>query len=159
VINPPNIANAFRQCLEVADLEGVRALWGEVAPHLPQPKSDFEVQVMMHRARTEVAGIPRSKRYYSHCWLIANGLASGLPEHEKPKAERRDFKFAYGVGIVVKTNSPDPMRQQAAKLVERAMSDAVEDAVANGGHATDRALMQSRMDHARIRTVKQLFGR
>jgi hypothetical protein len=150
---------AFRDCLDRCDVAGVRALWGDLYAHLPQPGSDFEVRVMIHRARTEAQSVVRSKRYYSHAWLVANGLPSGLPEKDRPKAERRDFTFAFGVGIVVKTNSPDPGRQAFARIMQRAMSDAVAEAVADGVACTDTAVIQGRMRKARRQTTRALLGR
>lgn len=151
---PDNHSDLFRSYLETSDLEGIRKLWHHVAPHLPQPKGDFEVQVMMHAARTQAASIAPRLRYYSHQWLLANGLPSPLPEHLKPAAERMDFKFAFGVGIRVKAT--DPQKKPMAEAIERAMDLAVREAFADG--RTDTVHLSRRMTEARDRTIRQ-FGR
>ena len=155
MVSAADHSEQFRDCLDRCDVQGVRALWGHCFAHLPQPGSDFEVLVMIHRARTEAQSVVRSKRYYSHQWLVANGIPSGLPEKDRPKAERRDFKFAYGVGIAVKTNSQDPERQALARHVQDAMADAVEHAFADG--RTDTAFLRARMGEARAVATRRFW--
>lgn len=151
----------FRQYLETCDIEGVRKLWRHVAPHLPQPHGDFQVQVMIHSARTQAESIAPRLRAYSHQWLKANGLPSQLPEHLKPAAERMDFRFAFGVGIGMKTTSAGSgevkaMKQQLGREIQRAMGRAVEEAFAD--NRTDADHLRARMREARDKTIRA-FGR
>lgn len=156
-----NHSALFRDYLDRCDIEGVRKLWKHVAPHLPQPHGDFEVQVMIHSARTQAEFLPLKLRAYSHQWMLANGLPSQLPEHLKPAAERYDFRFAYGVGIAMKTTSSgtDPQRalkKQLAREIQTAMGQAVEEAFADG--RTDSDHLRRRMGDAKDRALRN-FGR
>lgn len=144
----------WRRVLETCDIGGARNLWAHVAPHLPQPSGDYDVQVMIHSARTQAESIPLQLRLYSHEWLIANGLLSQLPDRLKPSSEQTHNKFAFGVGIAVLTD--DPAKKAAAKVVERAMGAAVEEAFADG--RTDTDFLRRRMDEARDRAIRRLAG-
>lgn len=149
-------ARLFREYLDACDVIGVRHLWQHIAPHLPQPKNDFETMVMIHRARTETIAVPLAKRAYSHHWLVQNGLPSGLPDHLKPKAERYGYKFAYGVGIGMKVAGNDPTKRALAKAVQTAMGRAVSEAFADG--RTDGEHLRRRMLEAKQSAVRS-FGR
>lgn len=78
-------AAEFRRCLIELDVTGVRKLWAEVSPHLPQPKSIKETLFTLHMARTEAQSVPLGLRQYSHRWLRERGFGSMLPEAQWPK--------------------------------------------------------------------------
>lgn len=149
------LADQFRQCLEDGDLDGLRGIWAEAAPHLPQGMSDAQAEIVMHRARTEAASITLRARAYSHRWLCERNLPSGLPDDLKPKAERMYPRLVDAVGISVKARSPD--FRPAALMIQTAMSDAVEEAYADGRGA-DIPFVRKRMREARARTLNKLFG-
>lgn len=142
----------FREYLAASNISGIRRLWKHVAPHLPQPTSDFDVQVMMHSARTQAESMDLSLRIYSHQWLLANDLPSQLPDHLKPVSERFGYNFRRGVGIAVMTD--DPAKVEAAKIIRRAMGEAVEDAFASG--KTETAFLRKRIDEARDNAIRGL---
>jgi hypothetical protein len=145
---------AFRRALEDGDLAALRGLWAKAAPHLPQPNSEAEAEIVMHRARTESAAITCAARAWSHRWLIERQLPSGLPDALRPKAERLYPIVAEGVGIAVKASSP--IFRSAAAEMQQAMSNAVADAYAEGRR--DPTFVRLRMDEARQRVAKALFG-
>jgi hypothetical protein len=147
-------ASAFRIALEAGDLATLRGLWASAAPHLPQPASDAEAEIVMHRARTESGAVTLRARAWSHRWLTERNLPSGLPDHLRPKAERLFPIVAEGVMISVKARSE--IFRPAAAQIERAMSDAVADAYADG--RKDPVFVRARMAEARARTAKALFG-
>lgn len=151
---PENHSDLFRRCLESCDIEGVRKLWAHVAPHLPQPNGDYQVQVMIHSARTQAASMPLRLRAYSHQWLLANGLPSQLPNDLKPKAEQMDFKFSFGVGIGMKMATTDPQKRAVGQLIQRAMGEAVEEAFAD--RRTETVFLRQRMVEAKERTIRSL---
>lgn len=148
-------ARLMRDYLERCDVAGVRKLWAALAPHLPQPANDYETMVMIHRARTEAATVSMRQRAYSHQWLLANGLPSGLPPRLRPRAERMDFAFAFGVGIGLKSCGVGEKRQLGASL-QQAMGSAVEAAFAEG--ETRPAKLRERMAEARARVLRQAGG-
>lgn len=78
-------AEEFRRCLTELDVVGVRRIWAEVAPHLPQPANENETLFTLHMARTEAQSIPLNLRQYSHRWLRERGFGSMLPEALWPK--------------------------------------------------------------------------
>jgi hypothetical protein len=147
-------AAEFRQALEAGDIAALRGLWATAAPHLPQPASDAQAEIVMHRARTETASITMRARAYSHRWLTERQLPSGLPDALRPKAERLFPIISEGVGIAVKARSP--LFRSAAAEIQQAMSDAVADAYA--AKRTDPAFLAERMREARDRTAKALFS-
>lgn len=149
-------SDQMRDILVRLDVAGIKRLWMHVAPHLPQPSSDYEALAMMHNARTQAESIDLRLRAYSHQWLLANGLPSPLPNDLLPAAERIDFKFSFGVGISVKSSSNDPQKQALASELEASMAGAAAEAVASGRLDTD--FLRSRMNEARDRTM-QSFGR
>lgn len=148
-------SDEFRQLLEAGDVAGLRKAWGRVAPHLPQPDNNRDAEIMMHHARTQAESVTIAKRLYSHAWLTERGIPSGLPEKLKPLAQQVEQKVAKAVGIAVMAQTPE--MQPLAKVVERAMSDAVEDCYANGD--TDDAIVRARMFEARRDTLKAAIGR
>lgn len=144
----------FRLCLEAGDVDGLRAIWAGFMPHLPQPETREQAEIVMHRARTEAECLPLRARAYSHRWLEDRCIASGLPDELKPKAERIYPRIVDGVGIAVKSTVPH--MKPAALLIRRAMCDAVEDAYAHGRR--DPVFVRARMEEARQLEVKRLFG-
>jgi hypothetical protein len=89
------------RCLRECDVEGMRALWQHVSPHLPQPESDEEALISIHMARTQTDPLPLKLRAYSHAWLTERGLPSQLPDHLKPKAQRIYPVIVTAVGTAV----------------------------------------------------------
>jgi hypothetical protein len=110
----------------------------------------------MHRARTAAQSISLRARAYSHAWLCERGLPSGLPDELKPKAQRLYPVVALGVGISV--NARNPLLRPAMAEVRGAMEHAVLDAEAEGRLA-DAPFVKARMDEAREKTMRALFGR
>lgn len=144
----------FRTLLETGDVDGLREAWRQVAPHLPQPETREAAEIAMHRARTESATVSFRARAYSHAWLIERKLPSGLPDALKPAAEQLHPRIVTGVGIMIKSASP--MMRPAALEVQKAMSDAVANAYAEGNE--EPVFVRARMAEARERTYKALFG-
>ncbi len=151
-----NHSALMRLYLETQDVAGLRRLWAHMAPHLPQPKSDYDVQVMLHSARTKSVSMAFKARAYSHQWLVANGLPSGLPNRLRPKAEQIDFKFAFGVGIGMKVAGNDPVKRALAKSIQTAMGHAVEDAFAE--KKTDLPFLRQQMAGARDKAIRAFGG-
>lgn len=146
---------AFRALLEAGDVDALRGAWAQVAPHLPQPESHEQAEIVMHHARTASESMTFKARAYSHYWLGERALPSGLPDALKPKAERLYPRIAEAVGIAVKASNP--YFKDAAAEVRQAMTDAVEDAYADG--RTDPVFVRARMADAKARTYRALFGR
>lgn len=147
-------AMSFRNLLTSGDVEGLRAFWRNASPHLPQPETREQAEIVMHRARTEAESVPLKKRAYSHRWLCDRGLPSGLPDNLKPRAERIYPRVVEAVGISV--NARSEMLKPLAREVERAMADAVEEAYADG--RTDPGFIRARMAEVKTRTWRQLMG-
>lgn len=143
----------MRRCLVECDVVGIRKLWAHVSPNLHQPRTEHETLTTIHRARTEMPRIALRLRAYSHRWLLDHGYPSELPDELRPKAERIYPRIVEAVGISV-TSTSEAFRP-AAKLVERAMSDAVQEAYADG--RTDPVFVRARMAEARARTIDKLF--
>lgn len=157
----------FREYLATSNLDGIRRLWLHLYPGMPQPAGDFEVQVVMHLARTQAETIPLKLRLYSHQWLLANGQPSQLPDMLRPMAERVGGTFSRGVGIAVLTDDPagiaDPalraaaeQKQRIGKMLQEAMGAAVKDAFASG--RTDAGFLRQRMDEARSGVLRRSGG-
>lgn len=142
-------AAEFRRCLNDCDVAALRKLWLHCFPHLPQPETDLQATIILHRARTEAESVPLRLRAYSHRWLEDNGHQSGLPDHLKPAAERIYPKIVSAVGIAVQ---PFRLSADVAKGVERAMSDAVADAYAEGNK--DPVFVSKRMKEARAKFLR-----
>lgn len=142
------------RCLVECDAAGVRKLWAHIAPNLPQPRTDHKALATIHRARTEMPDMPLKLRAYSHRWLTDHGYPSALPDDLKPKAERMEPKIVEAVGIAVKGRSD--ASKPVAKLIEKAMSDAVLECFADG--RIEPVFVKARMAEARARTIDKLFG-
>jgi hypothetical protein len=150
------MSTAFRNLLEAGDVAGCRKFWAEKFPNMPQPKTQQEAEVTMHRARTEANSVSLRARAYSHAWLIERGMESGLPDDLKPKAQQIHPVRAVAVGISVNFRS-DWMRD-AAVQVRGAMEGAVLDAHAHG-KIEDTPFVRARMFEARDREMRSLFGK
>lgn len=148
-------ANEFRRCLEELDIAGIRKLWRDISPHLPQPGSDAEALATLHHARTEAGSIAIRLRAYSHHWLLDHGLPSGLPDALKPEAERLYPRSSEAVGIAVRASSP--IMREIVPEIRGAMEAAVLEAYAD--RKTDPVHVKARMFDARERTIRQLIGR
>ena len=129
------------------DVVGAAKLWFRIAPNAPQPKSNHDVLATLHHARTRAQSIPDELRCYSHAWLAERNLPSGLPDHLKPKADRLYPRVVRAVGISV--NALSPQNEPLARAIEKAMSDAVLECIADG--VTDSDVVKARMDAARLR--------
>lgn len=138
----------FRQLLEDGDVDGLLKAWARVAPHLPQPASRDQAEITMHMARTAAESIPMKARHYSHHWLLDRMLPSQLPPKDLPV-------IAEAVGISV--NFGSKLLEPAAREIQGAMEDAVNDCYANG--ETQVPFVRERMADARDRTIKALFGK
>lgn len=138
----------FRALLETGNFAGLLKWSRLVQPVKQQPKDLAEAEIMMHSARTQMETLPIRKRLYSHHWLTERGLPSQLPLGDQPVV-------VSAVGIAVKASNPE--MAPVAKMVEKAMADAVEDCYANGD--VEPALVSKRMAEARARTYQQLVGK
>lgn len=146
-----SLQDEFRSALERGDLAQVRRIWKRVAPNMPQPETDGDAAVVMHRARSEAETISFDARAWSHRWLEERAFPSGLPDQLKPRAERIYPRTVGAVGISINVS---PYLKPAAIEVRHAMENAVEDAYADG--RTDPAFVSQRMEEARARAWKQL---
>lgn len=144
----------FRQALEDGDVAILRGLWPQLMPHLPQPKTAADAEISMHMARTSADSVTIKGRCYSHRWLEERNLPSLLPDYLKPEVDRHYPRVVEAVGISV--NFRSPFLKPAAIQVQGAMSDAVEDAYAEG--RTDPEFVRARMAEAKQREVRRLFG-
>jgi len=147
-------ADALRETLIAGDHRQMARIWVEAFPHLPPLETDQAAEIALHRARTEAESVPLNLRAWSHRWMVERGYPSGLPDRLRPSAEQLCPKIAEMVGIFVKPASE--ATAPAALEIRQAMSDAVEDAYAEG--RTDPAFVRARMADARQRARKSLFG-
>ncbi len=147
-------AASFRTLLQAGDVNALRKAWTQVAPHLPQPASYEQAEIVMHHARTQAGTITLKARAWSHRWLVERDLPSGLPDDLKPQAERLYPRVAEAVGISVRTRNA--YFQPAAAEAQKAMEGAVEQCYAD--RRTDPAFVKARMAEAKDKTYKALFG-
>lgn len=138
--------NDFHRCLIELDVAGVRRLWARFETE-HQPTTANEALIALHHARTRAQSVPFNMRAYSHRWLCERDLPSGLPDELKPKAERVHSRIVEAVGVSVKAMSEANV--PLAKAIERAMSDAVAEAYADGKR--DPEFVKARMEEARAR--------
>jgi hypothetical protein len=148
-------ALSFRNLLENGDVDSLRASWAVSMPHLPQPETRKEAEIVMHRARTETESISFKARAYSHRWLVERMVPSGLPDDLKPRAERIYPQIVQSVGISV--NASSEFMKPAALQIRKSMEDAVNDAYAE--KRTSPEFLRARMMEARAKTQKLLLGR
>ena len=149
-------AVSFRNLLEAGDVDGLLRHWREVAPNLPQPETREAAEIVMHMARTQTQSLHPRHRILSHCWLVDRDLPSHLPEELKPKAEQVDRSVASAVGLSV--NFRSPWMRDAAGEVRGALEHAVLDAEAEG-RIEDRMFVTARIDEAKSKVMRALFGR
>ena len=140
-------SRAFREALADADVGRCMALWAAVRPHMPQPGSRLEAEVMMHGARTAAESIPLPKRLYSHGWLEERGYKSELPDDLRPEPRRPVIVSAVGISVNFSRG-----RREEAKYIERVMADAAADAMLSG--ITDPALVSRIMWQARREAMR-----
>lgn len=145
-------ARELIDCLERADIDGMRRLWRKVAPQMPV-HDDAGTLAAIHLARTKSELIRFNLRAYSHAWLIDHGYPSLLPDELRPRAQRIYPVTVHGVGIAVKSKY-----DEVRITVAGAMQDAVLEAEADG-KLTDAPFVKGRMTEARRRAIKQLFGK
>jgi hypothetical protein len=145
-------ANELAGYLEAVDVEGMRRLWRNVAPHMPL-HDDAGMVVAIHMARTQTEAVRFRHRAYSHAWLMEHGYPSLLSDELKPRAHRIYPVISSGVGIAVRSKYAE-----VRCAVEGAMRDAVLNAEA-AGRLTDAPFVKARMSEARTYAVKKLFGR
>lgn len=148
-------ALAFRNLLEAGDVAGLRAAWASIMPGMPQPQTHDQAEIVMHRARTEAESITIKARAYSHRWLCERDLPSGLPDRLKPSADRLYPVVKSAVGISV--NARNPYLKPAMAEVRGAMESAVLEADADG-LINDTAFVTARMNEAKARSMRALFG-
>jgi hypothetical protein len=94
--------------------------------------------------------VPFKLRAWSHHWLMDHGLPSGLPDHLRPKADQIHPRIVEAVGVSVKALSEASI--PLAKAIERAMSDAVAEAYADGKR--DPGFVKARMEEARYKVMR-----
>jgi hypothetical protein len=145
----------FRTLLEAGDVDALRGAWAMAAPHLPQPETREDAEIVMHHARTTAESISFRKRAYSHAWLTERALPSGLPDELRPRAERMYPVVVSAVGISV--NTKNEFLKPVIAEVRGAMEHAVLEAEADG-KLKDSEHVQQRMFEARERTYRQLLG-
>ena len=146
--------NDVRRCLLELDVPGIRTAWAQRSPHLPQPTSDHEALICIHRARTQAGSIPFRLRAYSHRWLVERGLPSGLPDRMRPRAEQVVTQVVEGVGVAVIAGSS--LTRPIVGMVRNAMSDAASECYADGQREPE--IVRRRMLEARATTVRHLLG-
>ena len=149
-------SDGARALLESGDVARFREAWPVAFPGLPAPPTDGEAEAVMHYARTKAISVSFRARAYSHAWLLERGLPSGLPDNLRPKAQRVYPVKALAVGISI--NYSDPLLLPAAREIRGVMENAVLDAHADGKLA-DSAFVTKRMNEARAKTARKLFGR
>lgn len=122
---------------------------------MPAPETVEQAEIVMHMARTQAESLPLRARAYSHCWLTERALPSQLPDALKPSAERLYPVVVDAVGISV--NTKNEYLRPAMLEVRGAMEYAVADAFAD--NRKDSPFVTQRMNEARERTMRALFGR
>lgn len=145
----------FRDLLESGDVRQLMKHWRAAAPHLPQPETVEQAEIVMHMARTGAESVSFDKRAYSHAWLTERARPSQLPDNLKPRAERLYPRVVSAVMIANKVTNQ--YFAPAAAEVQTAMEHAVLDAQAEG-RLEDSVFVHARMMEARDRTYRQLFG-
>jgi hypothetical protein len=138
--------------LEAVDVEGMRALWGRLAPQFPL-HDDAGMLAAIHLARTKSELVRFRLRAWSHAWLVERGYPSLLPDELKPRAYRIYPVTKSAVGISVNSKYPE---------VRTALTSAMQNAVLDAesvGRLTDDPFVRARMAEARRHELRKLFGR
>lgn len=151
-----NHAAEFRLCLERLDVAGARRLWAHAMPHLPQPKTDADAEIVLHHARTQSDAMSLKLRAWSHRWLLERALPSGLPDRLRPSAERLYPRVVSAVGIALGAMSE--IARAVRPQVMGAMQDAVRECYADG-HQGDHDIVRARILEAKASATRKLLGR
>lgn len=147
--------SAFKECLETLDLIKAKKLWAQVCPHLPQPKNDNEMLIVLHHARTQSESIALKLRAYSHSWLGERGYPSGLPDNLRKSAERMYPRIAQAVGISLNSKSEwiRPVLVPVREAMELVVLEAADDK-----RLDDVAFVKARMSEAKKVAMRKLLG-
>lgn len=112
-----SVGAAFRRCLLELDVVGVRRLWRQVAPQMPQPENDAEALHALHIARTTAESVPERQKEYSRQWL----------------AEREHKIVVHAVGIAIGMHGPtEPWKRDSNDEMIGEVSLAVDNAYKSG---------------------------
>jgi hypothetical protein len=130
------------RCLRDCDVTAAIALWKHVRPNMPQPENAHQALIMIHYARTEMRKMPSKLRFYSHSWLLGEGLPSALPDIMRPRAERMYPVVVNSVGI--SSGSGPGTKGPLNYAIEKVMSDAVLETYADG-HSHQPEIVKARM--------------
>lgn len=145
----------FARCLNELDVKVARKLWLHVFPGLPVPKTDKDMLATLHLARTTSPLADQMKRYYSHRWLLDNGLISMLPDPLRPVAERvYPTKTPPSVGIALAGST---WFKPAIPLIRGEMEKSVLETM--GDDVDDPTVIRSRLLQAGEKEKHKLFGR
>lgn len=145
----------FARCLNELDVKVARKLWLHVFPGLPVPKTDKDMLATLHLARTTSPLADQMKRYYSHRWLLDNGLISMLPDPLRPVAERvYPTKTPPSVGIALAGST---WFKPAIPLIRGVMEKSVLETM--GDDVSDPVVIKSRFLEAGEKEKTKLFGR
>lgn len=145
----------MRQALMELDVDTIRKLWTQVAPHLPQPKGEFEALATMHYARTTMDILPNRARFYSHRWLLDHNQMSGLPDELKPSAERMFPVVTRSVGVSM--NGKSDLTRPIIPIVRSAVEVAIMEVYADKKQ-DDIPLLKRHMNEAKRYAVRKLLG-
>lgn len=150
-----SVKSVAHRILAEGDFRELRRRHSEIFPHWPGPKTDDEAEETLHLARTKLSTLPLKLRAYSHRWLTERGLPSSLPDELKPRAEQICPRIVEAVGIAI--GSTNDLIKPALPIIQKAMSDAVEHAYAEG--RTDPAFIRARIQEEKNKAMLSLFGR
>jgi hypothetical protein len=130
------------RCLRDCDVPAAMALWQHARPDMPQPENTHQALIMIHYARTKMRKLPSKLRFYSHCWLIGEGLPSGLPDNMRSRAERMYPVVANAVGV--SSGSGPGSKGPLNFAIEKVMAEAVLEAYADG-HSHEPDIVKARI--------------
>ena len=148
-------SSALLSSLSDDDVKSFRQAWNLTAPGNPI-KTDVEAELVFHVSRTKISKVRLKQRAYSHRWLTERGYPSDLPDELREKAERMYPTKVECVAICVAASSPFGV--EMAKIIEKAMTDAVADVYASNKHPDDE-LVRERILHAKAAAEKAILGR
>jgi hypothetical protein len=150
-----SIRDRFHQALCDSDVGLLCRIWKDQFPDMPQPANLGEAEIQMRMTQTKVFNVPFKVRAYAHRWLTERGLPSQLPDHLKPKAERAFPIIKTSVGIAFSFS--EPLMAPAFSEISLSMENAVLEAY-NGKDVADQEFVKVRMEAAKQKTMRQLFG-
>lgn len=152
---PVKANDAMRQCLIELDARRARTIWHVIAPHLPRCDSDADMLTTLHVMRTAESHLtrwfPRHLRFYSHRWLLDQGLPSLLPDHLKPSAERMYPKKMRVLGYA----PAGAAGEEACAMIGAAMFTKFAELEADG--TTDKARAEPEIQRARFKERRALM--